>query len=136
MGVDYTSSAAVDYSASAAAALLFAKGVGNLRKTTGKNSAPDESGGILGEFIGTIKSFSHTNGYGFIECPEIKEAYGYDIFLHHLQVGSFNIGDYVQFSAFLNSSGKPQAKEVKPPDAALLSQLAVQALAGAPMAKV
>merc|ERR1712118_251383 len=32
----------------------------------------DESGGVLGDFVGTIKSFSGFKGYGFIESADIQ----------------------------------------------------------------
>merc|ERR1719183_370333 len=34
----------------------------------------DNSGGELGEFSGTIKSFGMMKNYGFIECPDVSAA--------------------------------------------------------------
>jgi len=71
---------------------------------------------ILGECIGVIKSFNPNNGYGFIECMEIKERFNADVFLHRQQLGNYQVGDTVKFTAYLNSSGKPQGKDLLDPD--------------------
>merc|ERR1711972_955810 len=67
----------------------------------------------LGEFYGTIKSFSETNGYGFIDCPELKAQYNNDVFLNFRDLNGHQVGETVQFSAYLNEQGKPQAKDVQ-----------------------
>merc|ERR1719436_1418064 len=73
----------------------------------------DESGGVLGEFVGTIKSFNENKCYGFIECDDIK-AQGYqDVFLHGDQKRAYQVGHKVKFTAFLTKDGKPQAKDLK-----------------------
>jgi len=86
---------------------------GKSRKGSGK------AGGIafitddaepIGEFQGTIKSFNQNNGYGFIDCPDLKDMYGNDTFLYKKDLGSFEVGEVVSFTAFVNSLGKPQAK--------------------------
>merc|ERR1712039_194171 len=59
----------------------------------------DDSGGVLGEFKGTIKSFSEKNWYGFIDCEDEKKGY--------------RVGHTVKFTAFLTKDGKPQAKDLK-----------------------
>lgn len=67
----------------------------------------------LGQFIGRIKSFNPTTGFGFIECEDIKEqGYCNDVFLHHSQMGAFEIGNEVVFTACLNSKGQPQATDL------------------------
>jgi len=58
---------------------------------------------------GVIKSYNETNGYGFIDCPEVKAAFGSDLFLHANQRGGFTRGDEVSFAVFVNSGRKPQA---------------------------
>jgi len=64
-------------------------------------------------YLGTIKSFNVAKGYGFIECPEIKnEGHTNDVFLHHAQVGECKVGDSVMFTTFLNKNGRPQAATV------------------------
>jgi len=76
-----------------------------------KTFTVDESGGVVGEFIGTIKSFNDKNGYGFITCPELAE-HG-DIFLHADMKKGFQVGHQVKFTAVLTKHGKPQAKDLK-----------------------
>merc|ERR1712107_493827 len=71
----------------------------------------DESGGNLGEFVGTIKSFNDKNGYGFITCPELG-GYG-DVFLHGAMKKDFQRGQQVKFTAVLTKDGKPQAKDLR-----------------------
>lgn len=85
------------------------------RKGSGKKTesrGADESGGILGQFCGTLKSFADSTGYGFIECADLQVMGFPDVFLHHSQKQHYNVGDAVYFTAFLNSKGKPQAKDL------------------------
>jgi len=81
----------------------------------------DESGGVLGEFTGTIKSFVDSKWYGFIECPEVQ-ALGHqdagapgkqDVFLHGDQKRGYQVGHKVKFTAVLNKDGKVGAKDLK-----------------------
>merc|ERR1719468_556777 len=67
----------------------------------------------LGEFTGFIKSFNLNNSYGFIDCPELKTLYFHDVFLHQHELGDFSVGDTIQFTAYLNNAGKPQAKDLR-----------------------
>merc|ERR1719491_1073125 len=67
---------------------------------------------VLGQSIGVIKSFSEKNGYGFIDCPEVKDMGYQDVFMHHQQMGNFKDGDEVVFTCYLNDKGNPQAKEL------------------------
>merc|ERR1719181_2751824 len=70
----------------------------------------DESGGVLGEYTGTIKSFSGKNGYGFIDCADLK-AMGYqDVFMHGDMKKDLAKGTTVSFTAFLTGKGQLQAK--------------------------
>merc|ERR1712083_833020 len=67
------------------------------------------------KFTGTLKSFNEGTGFGFIDCPELKEIYGNDVFVHRMQVeGVFtpNAGMSLTFGVFLNKDGKPQAKDI------------------------
>jgi len=66
----------------------------------------------IGDYEGTIKSFNEKNGYGFIDCADLKAEYNNDCFLHHNDLASFGVGDNVSFAVFLNSAGKPQAKNL------------------------
>jgi len=83
-------------------------------KSWSKNPKPvDESGGVLGEFKGTIKSFSDRTFYGFIECDQLK-AQGYqDVFLFGDMKKGYQVGNVVKFTAVLNKEGKPVAKDLK-----------------------
>jgi len=85
------------------------KGKGGGQKTF----QADESGGVLGELTGTIKSFSDKNYYGFIECPQLQ-AMGYqDAFLHGDEKRGYRVGHTIKFTAVLSKDGKPQAKDLK-----------------------
>lgn len=67
----------------------------------------------LGTFSGRIKSFSPLNGYGFIECPELR-VHGYqDAFLHHSQLQHYIVGNSVLFTCYLSNKGQPQACDLK-----------------------
>jgi len=68
----------------------------------------------LGQFEGTIKSFNDKNGYGFIECPDLK-ALGYmkDVFLHQKALGGFQVGSQVLMNIYTHN-GQPQAKDLMP----------------------
>mmetsp|Transcript_36068 Transcript_36068/g.102688 ORF Transcript_36068/g.102688 Transcript_36068/m.102688 type:complete len:304 (+) Transcript_36068:73-984(+) len=84
-------------------------------KTPSKAAAATlaEDGESIGEFIGTIKSFNPSSGYGFIDCPDVKAQYGNDVFLNSAQIGEHAVGEEVGFEVFENSLGKPQAKNLK-----------------------
>lgn len=66
------------------------------------------------EWIGEVKSFSSTDGYGFVRCAELKALFGRDAFLHQstfLQK-QLHVGDRVSFQARLKK-GQPQVTSVK-----------------------
>jgi len=62
--------------------------------------------------IGTVKSFSAGDGWGFISCPQTADVFGRDIFAQADQIGSLCPGHMVSFELFLNATGRPQAKHV------------------------
>merc|ERR1719263_384885 len=68
----------------------------------------DDSGGVLGEFTGTIKSGGKL--YGFIECPEANKG---DIFVHADERKAYKKGQTVKFTLVLNKEGKPHAIKLK-----------------------
>ena len=39
--------------------------------------------------MGMLKSLSATTGFGFITCPELREAFGQDVFLHVKQITAY-----------------------------------------------
>eukprot|EP00928_Gymnodinium_smaydae_P035547 TRINITY_DN249_c0_g1_i1.p2 TRINITY_DN249_c0_g1~~TRINITY_DN249_c0_g1_i1.p2 ORF type:complete len:366 (+),score=106.01 TRINITY_DN249_c0_g1_i1:61-1098(+) len=93
-------------------------------KKGGKGDSPPSMQDMAGvtdrRFEGTIKNFNEKNGFGFIASPEIVSIFQaeIDVFLHHQQIGDFSVGDAVSFAVILNRDGKPQAKELKPAQAA------------------
>eukprot|EP01059_Diplonema_ambulator_P033605 TRINITY_DN7119_c0_g1_i1.p1 TRINITY_DN7119_c0_g1~~TRINITY_DN7119_c0_g1_i1.p1 ORF type:complete len:293 (+),score=97.37 TRINITY_DN7119_c0_g1_i1:70-879(+) len=63
---------------------------------------------------GTVKSFSNSSGFGFIECTEVQRKYSRDVFLHKAQAGdAVTVGTKVEFSIDINAKGMPQARDVK-----------------------
>jgi len=63
-------------------------------------------------FVGVLKRFDFTKGYGFITCDEVS-AQGYqDCFVHGAQLSGAKIGDEVEFGVSWNAQGKPQADSV------------------------
>merc|ERR1711998_308469 len=52
----------------------------------------DDSGGPLGEFLGSIKSFDDARGEGLIQCDTLQQiGYG-DVYLHSTVKQSFQVG--------------------------------------------
>mmetsp|Transcript_127714 Transcript_127714/g.284687 ORF Transcript_127714/g.284687 Transcript_127714/m.284687 type:complete len:115 (-) Transcript_127714:12-356(-) len=69
---------------------------------------------VLGQFAGTIKSFNPTNGFGFIHCDDLKaQGYQNDVYMHHSQIGDFQPGQQVMFTAYLNKKGQPQSMDLQ-----------------------
>ena len=70
-------------------------------------------GGLLHIFSRLIRCFSSEVGHGFIACPELKGlGYQNDVYVHHLQIGTFGQGDEVSFDAYLNAKGQPRSKDL------------------------
>jgi len=74
----------------------------------GRKRKCDESGGVVGDFVGTIKSFVRKTGYGFIECPELG-----DVFMLEEEMRGYQVGHTVRFTAVRSAEGKPQAKDLR-----------------------
>jgi len=70
--------------------------------------------------LGTVKSYNEEKGWGHIDCPPAKDAFGKDIFLMRSAVGEEGVqaGASVSFKLVLGQKG-PQAAEliVLPPGA-------------------
>ncbi|CAE8625436.1 unnamed protein product [Polarella glacialis] len=68
----------------------------------------------MAEFIGAIKSFNPTKGWGFVESAQTQKLYGKDIFVLKtaLPGGHANTGDQVAFQVVQGDRG-PQAAEVR-----------------------
>jgi len=63
--------------------------------------------------LGTLKSFSPAQGYGFIACDEIHHVYTRDVYFDKSQMGSLWLfGATVEFKVIHNSRGHPQARQV------------------------
>jgi len=64
-------------------------------------------------YLGTLKSFSAAQGYGFLACAELWPKYGRDIYFgKHQLPSSWRLGQSVEFAVMLHSSGHPQARWV------------------------
>mmetsp|Transcript_108343 Transcript_108343/g.170885 ORF Transcript_108343/g.170885 Transcript_108343/m.170885 type:complete len:574 (-) Transcript_108343:169-1890(-) len=65
-------------------------------------------------YTGVVRSYTPSTGYGFIDCAEVKEKYGFDTYYKGVQLGGAGVGDKVTFAIKLTPDGKPQADAVKP----------------------
>lgn len=65
-----------------------------------------------GRFVGQIKSYNPTSGFGFISCAYTYQTYGRDVFVHKSQIGNLSVGDQVAFRCEVNKTGMPQAKDL------------------------
>merc|ERR1719193_1735193 len=79
-------------------------------------------------FMGYIRSYSQTNGFGFIGGDDITQTFGKDVFLHFrelqqlmggMQKPTIATGVWVTFTATMNQKGQPQARDLlfEPPTA-------------------
>lgn len=76
-----------------------------------------DSGAGTGDLprLGTLKSYSPAQGYGFIACDEIRQEHQRDVYLDKSQVGStisWCPGMTVEFYVVFNSGGLPQARVI------------------------
>lgn len=84
---------------------------------------PSANNGSSGSkrYTGRIKSFSDSNGYGFITSPEITAIFSMDIFVHQLEVDKVTgmpgagipLGTTVSFAVVPNKKGQPQARDLR-----------------------
>ncbi|CAD7947191.1 unnamed protein product [Amoebophrya sp. A120] len=82
-----------------------------------------------GPHTGLIKSFNESKGFGFLQCPDLFDHFGCDVFLHkneliklckYLDIADTPmdqnlpslVGKQVQFMIVLNQRGKPQANDL------------------------
>merc|ERR1719453_638932 len=78
----------------------------------GKGGAPP--GPVLGKFSGTIKGFNPKQGRGFISSSDLAATgQSGEVLLNHEELGEFEVGAQVSFTAFLNSNGQPEAKDLE-----------------------
>eukprot|EP00930_Biecheleria_cincta_P033448 TRINITY_DN2317_c0_g1_i1.p1 TRINITY_DN2317_c0_g1~~TRINITY_DN2317_c0_g1_i1.p1 ORF type:complete len:668 (-),score=144.59 TRINITY_DN2317_c0_g1_i1:8-2011(-) len=80
-------------------------------KGEGKGGQPEPTGRFCS---GQIKSFNQAKNYGFVECEEMMQEYGCDVFMHGKEFVERNlqVGDYVSFEVGMNSRGQPQALDI------------------------
>jgi len=65
-------------------------------------------------YVGVIKSFNTAKGIGFVDCAEITEKFGCDVFLHASQIlHDEEVGDVISFSVQLGRLGQPRAKDIQ-----------------------
>lgn len=84
-------------------------------------------------FRGTVKSFSTTNGYGFVSSQECSEVFGRDVFINQIEVdkitgipqSSIATGTHLSFTVVPNKKSQPQAREVQVETAGIPSPPAV-----------
>eukprot|EP01062_Namystynia_karyoxenos_P021460 TRINITY_DN18168_c0_g1_i1.p1 TRINITY_DN18168_c0_g1~~TRINITY_DN18168_c0_g1_i1.p1 ORF type:complete len:835 (+),score=149.08 TRINITY_DN18168_c0_g1_i1:42-2546(+) len=67
------------------------------------------------EYIGTLKSFSADDGYGFIKCPELYARFGWDVWVHWRQLSEDCVvpGAVLAFMYCFGKNHRPQARRVR-----------------------
>eukprot|EP00440_Ansanella_granifera_P019792 gb/GFBE01021500.1/.p1 GENE.gb/GFBE01021500.1/~~gb/GFBE01021500.1/.p1 ORF type:complete len:290 (+),score=76.20 gb/GFBE01021500.1/:1-870(+) len=63
-------------------------------------------------YLGVIRDYNESQGFGFIECEDAKLRFGMDVFIHRRQMFGLHKGDEVSFVIIRNSQGQPQARHV------------------------
>lgn len=53
------------------------------------------------------------HGFGFVECRELFDKYGRDVFIHKKEMGDFKVGEEVTFTCELNKDHMPQARDTR-----------------------
>jgi len=109
-------------------------GCGKGGKSKGGGGGPPTATGRI--CFGTVKSWNEANNYGFIECEEVKNEYGNDVFVHgrNFENLTLSVGMCLQFEVAVSAKGQPQALNVQPVDdasAAALSEADISAAAAA-----
>eukprot|EP00927_Polykrikos_kofoidii_P078895 TRINITY_DN75695_c0_g1_i1.p1 TRINITY_DN75695_c0_g1~~TRINITY_DN75695_c0_g1_i1.p1 ORF type:complete len:408 (-),score=64.01 TRINITY_DN75695_c0_g1_i1:40-1263(-) len=67
-------------------------------------------------YVGMIKSYNQSNGFGFIKCDETFNIFGRDVYLQWSNVNGFGVGDWVDFKLNIDlEKGTPQARELRSP---------------------
>jgi len=74
-------------------------------------------GPVLGQFTGSIQSFNPKLGYGFIHCPDLAaQGQSSEVKIGQEELGEYEVGAQVSFTAFLNSAGQPEGKDLEAPN--------------------
>lgn len=76
------------------------------------SSTLDKEGLFYRRFRGKVKSLKSEN-FGFIDCAELKERFGRDVFVQPSQLENCKVGAGVTFNVILNDKGQPQAHKIK-----------------------
>merc|ERR1740121_292208 len=93
------------------AAQMAAMGGGNAQMPTPQ---PPSDFDMDKRYVGVIKSFNTAKGIGFVDCAEITEKFGCDVFLHASQIlNEEEVGDVISFSVQLGRLGQPRAKDIQ-----------------------
>lgn len=64
-------------------------------------------------FVGVVKSFNTSTGFGFISCDDTYAVFGRDVFLFANQRNGSDVGDQVSFTIEMSSRGFPRAKDIE-----------------------
>jgi len=81
----------------------------------------DSAQNWIPKYIGYLKSYNASQGYGFISCSETFQIHNQDVFIHRAQVeergglesgGAPQVGQWVEFVFKSNERGQPQARNV------------------------
>jgi len=67
------------------------------------------SDGLLGPFLGRVKSNNPVNGYGFIACEKTQAVFNADVYMNGVEGCGIQPGQEVYFQVRSNQQGKPQA---------------------------
>jgi cold shock CspA family protein len=86
--------------------------VGSLSHTGTVDQNSADSSGLVGPFLGRVKSNNPQQGYGFITCDETQALYNADVFLNRTEGHGLEPGQEVYFQVQTNHQGKPQAARV------------------------
>jgi len=63
-------------------------------------------------FVGFIRDYNESQGFGFVECEQARLRWGMDVFIHRRQMFGLSKGDEVSFVVIRNGQGQPQARHV------------------------
>lgn len=92
--------------------------MGNMLQMMKMGETAGGAASTLGRFNGAIRSFDPMKGCGFVGCNDLQaQGYTNDAILNHQELGAFDVGAQVSFTAFLNAQGQLQAKDLQPQQA-------------------
>merc|ERR1712087_133515 len=72
----------------------------------------DDSGGVIGQYKGTIENKGWK--FGFITCPQLKSKGGPKVSVLGDEFKNFAKGHTVKFTAYIDSEGRLQGKDLMP----------------------